>query len=74
MAAHQWAACIRVHYGRSYWQVGNTVEQNGSYKMAMNKAKRELVHQKTRACIANARVKKHEIMLVLTKAWEQSFA
>ena len=34
MAACQWVMCIGVPYGTSYWQVGDTAELNGSYKMA----------------------------------------
>jgi hypothetical protein len=31
---HPWVVCIGVPYGTSYWQVGDSSEQNGSYKMA----------------------------------------
>jgi hypothetical protein len=51
--AHEWVVCIGVPYGTSYWQVGDSAEQNGSYKMALTKSKRELVLKKQRSCINN---------------------
>jgi hypothetical protein len=43
---HNWNVCIGVPYGTSYWQVGDSTEQNGCYKMAITKAKRELLTKK----------------------------
>ncbi|KAI2495838.1 hypothetical protein MHU86_18670 [Fragilaria crotonensis] len=41
-----WKACIGVPYGTSYWQVGDSTEQNGCFKMALTKHKRDLLAQK----------------------------
>jgi len=35
--------CIGVPYGTSYWQVGDSPEQNGCYKMALTSEKAALV-------------------------------
>jgi hypothetical protein len=43
---HKWKVCIGVPYGTSYWQVGDSAEQNGCFKMALTKAKRNLVEKK----------------------------
>ena len=43
--SHQWVVCIGVPYGTSYWQVGDSKEQNGSFNIAMTKAKYKLVEQ-----------------------------
>ena len=48
---HKWVVCLGVPYGTSYWQVGNSAEQNGSYKMAITKAKRMLVNKKVKNCL-----------------------
>jgi hypothetical protein len=32
--AHKWTVCIGVPYGTSYWQVGDSSEQNGSFKVS----------------------------------------
>lgn len=71
--SNSWVVCIGVPYGTSYWQVGDSSEQNGSYKIAMTKSKQELVLKKQRMCWSNARVETYE-MLVLNAAWEKSFA
>jgi hypothetical protein len=72
--AHQWIVCIGVPYGTSYWQVGDSSEQNGSYKMALTKCKKELVLKKQRACMKNARIETYEIVIVVNAAWNKSFA
>ena len=36
---HFWTVCIGVPYGTALWQVGDSKEQNWSYKIAMTKAK-----------------------------------
>ena len=35
----KWECCIGLPYGTSYWQVGDSTEQNGCFKMALTKAK-----------------------------------
>ena len=45
---YTWNVCIGVPYGTSYWQVGDSTEQNRCYhKMAITKAKQELLTKKT---------------------------
>jgi hypothetical protein len=41
---HNWIVCIGVPYGTSYWQVADSLEQNGSYKMALATAKKNIVN------------------------------
>jgi hypothetical protein len=71
---HPWVVCIGVPYGTSYWQVGDSSEQNGSYKMAISRAKKELVLKKQRQCFSSAKVETYEIINVVNAAWEKSFA
>ena len=40
---HLWFACIGVPYGTSLWQVGDSKQQNGSYKMALSRIKKEII-------------------------------
>jgi hypothetical protein len=72
--AHQWVVCIGVPYGTSYWQVGDSAEQNGCYKMALTSEKAELVIKKQRHSIPNARIETYEIVIVVNAAWQKSFA
>ena len=70
---HRWIVCIGVPYGTSYWQVGDSSEQNGSYKMALTKSKRELVMKKQRSCFKNPRIETYEIVMIVNEAWQKSF-
>ena len=36
----KWAVCIGVPYGTAFWQVGDSSEQNGMYKMRLTEEKR----------------------------------
>jgi hypothetical protein len=42
----KWNVCIGVPYGTSYWQVGDSNEQNGCFKMALTRHKRKLLNKK----------------------------
>jgi hypothetical protein len=42
----KWHCCIGLPYGTSYWQVGDSSEQNGCFKMALTKEKQALVTKK----------------------------
>jgi hypothetical protein len=42
----KWNVKIGFPYGTSYWQVGDSAEQNGCFKMALAKAKQALVTKK----------------------------
>lgn len=37
---HRWTVCIGVPYGTTIWQVADSKEQNGSYKIALTHAKK----------------------------------
>jgi len=69
---HNWSVCIGVPYGTLYWQVGDSTEQNGCYKMAITKAKRELLTKK-----ADHRqefsLNKVDIVGIVSTAWDESF-
>jgi hypothetical protein len=71
---HNWVVCIGVPYGTSYWQVGDSSEQNGSYKIAMTREKRQLVMKKQRMGFQYARMETYEIVSVVNAAWNSSFA
>jgi hypothetical protein len=71
---HPWHVCLGLPYGTSFWQVGDSLEQNRAFKMNLTKAKRELVHKKWRCGMSkDARVEKHDIMLIILQAWDKSF-
>ena len=71
---HEWVVCIGVPYGTSYWQVGDSSEQNGSYKMALTKCKKELVMKKQRHCFKNPQIETYKIVMIVNETWKKSFA
>ena len=73
-AATKWNICIWVPYCTSFWQVGDSPEQNGSFKLALTKCKRDLLTQKERRHAAFAVEKDGIVDLAWSKAWDESFA
>ncbi|KAI2506247.1 hypothetical protein MHU86_8182 [Fragilaria crotonensis] len=69
----KWNACIGVPYGTSYWQVGDSTEQNGCFKMALTKHKRNLLRRKEE-CRSEFAIEKIDIVYLVHQAWLQSFA
>ncbi len=47
-ARHKWTVCIGVPYGINVWQVGNSAEQNGAFKIAGKKKKEFVLQEKLR--------------------------
>lgn len=68
-----WKACIGVPYGTSYWQVGDSTEQNGCLKMALTKHKRDLLAQKA-SVGAEFAIEKEDVIHLVHRAWNDSFA
>jgi len=72
-AATKWHCSIGLPYGTSYWQVGDSSKQNGSFKMALTKAKNDLVTKKNDAGLEFA-INKTDIVGLVRQAWKLSFA
>ena len=70
----KWNACVGVPYGTSFWQVGDSTEQNGCFKMALTRYKRELLAKKELVQAEFAIDKKDVVYLVAQQAWADSFA
>ena len=70
--ATEWCLCIGVPYGTSLWQVGDSSQQNGSYKMATASFKRILLKKKLEQSMS-PHIFPHEIMLIINYAWNKSF-
>ncbi len=71
-AETKWGCCIGLLYRTSYWQVGDSSEQNGCFKMALSRAKQDLVTKKNYAGLEFA-IDKTDIVGLVCKAWEASF-
>ncbi len=48
---HEWKVCIGVPNGTAHWQVGDSAEQNGSWKMATTRDTRKLKVPNFGACL-----------------------
>ena len=72
--AHKWTVCIGVPYGTAIWQVADSKEQNGSYKIALSRAKKELVDSKLAMHMDPATLCATDIVPLVNIAWEKSFA
>jgi hypothetical protein len=71
--SHEWKVCIGVPYGTSYWQVGDSMEQNGCFKMALAKVKRDIDDKKENSGLVGT-IEKTDIVGLVGCAWNQSFA
>ena len=68
-----WIACIGVPYSTALWQVGDSKEQNGSFNMAMTKAKQRLLEDKDTLGLQNDGIVDTDLMPLINEAWEKSF-
>ena len=70
---HQWNVSIGVPYGTAFWQVADSTEQNGIFKMLLTQLKKELF----RSRISNLQQRLHlirtDILPLVTKCWPMAF-
>jgi len=69
---HKWTVCIGVPYGTNLWQVGDSSQQNGAFKIALKKAKQYVIEQKTKLQYP-CKIEKHNIVGLDHRAWNESF-
>lgn len=68
-----WVCCIGVPYGTALWQVGDSKQQNGSFNIAISRAKQDLVQKKESLGLPPSLVDT-DMMPLINMAWQQSFA
>ena len=71
---HKWCICVGVPYGTSYWQVGDSPEQNGSFKICLTELKDLLMKKQMRYHISDMQIQLTDIIPLVIKAWKKSFA
>lgn len=69
---HKWNFALGVPYLTHLWQVGDSSEQNGSFKIAFSKAKDEMMAFKMRMGWA-PKLEATDIIPLVNKAWAKSF-
>jgi hypothetical protein len=70
---HKWTVSIGVPYRTSFWLVGDSAEQNGSFKIQLKKAKEAVLEQKAKLHLPY-KVEKEDIIGIIHRAWKNSFA
>ena len=70
---HKWNVCLGVPYGTALWQVADSAQQNGKFKMLLNRAKRELFIQRMDSCQQDMHLVRTDIVPLVRKSWEGSF-
>ena len=71
--AHLWKFCIGLPNGTHKWQVGDSKEQNGSYKVEFAREKAKLVLWKTRNGM-KSEIEKSDAIPLFNICWHKSFA
>ena len=69
--AHEWSVCIGVPYGTHLWQVADSNECNGAFKMRFVKGKREYLHN---VKDGEQILSPTDICPLVRHAWKGSFA
>jgi hypothetical protein len=72
-AETKWSVNIGLPYGTSYWQVGDSTEQNGCFKMALARCKQALVTKKN-DCALPFEINRSDIVKLVKDSWNLSFA
>jgi hypothetical protein len=70
---HPWSVCIGVPYGTSLWQVGDSTEQNGNFKVRLNQ-KKEMVLGRRLETMMSVELVSTDIIPLVNYAWDLSFA
>jgi hypothetical protein len=69
---HVWKVCLGVPYATSYWQVGDSREQNGTFKVCWYREKRTFISWKSDRALP-LRIQPHDIMPLLNRYFTHSF-
>jgi hypothetical protein len=69
---HPWVCCIGVPYGTHIWQVADSPQLNGAFKIELTKAKRRLFEIKVGLKKSNFEMS--DIIPLVRTAWKGSFA
>ena len=71
---HPWKVCIGVPYGTALWQVGDSSQQNGRYKMRTSEKKKMIMHSRVSQFISELEILPSDIIVIINHAWKNSFA
>ena len=70
---HKWNVCIGVPYGTSLWQVGDSCQQNGKFKILLAKKKREIFEERMKKFCQRYHLLCTDIMIIVRDTWPYAF-
>ena len=71
---HQWNVCIGVPYGTAVWQVADSSQQNGKFKMLLNENKKKLFNERLQIFQQKLHLMRTDILPLVNSSWPQAFA
>ena len=71
---HRWKVSIGVPYGTSLWQVGDSPQQNGRYKVGLSEAKKMFIEKRIQNFCSEMELLSTDIIPMINFAWSLSFA
>ena len=69
----KWQVCLGVPYGTALWQVADSSEQNGVFKMELAKAKKNLYDNRIDGLQGDLHIIKTDIIPLVNEAWPLAF-
>lgn len=71
--SHRWNVCLGVPYGTALWQVADSSQQNGHFKMLLNMAKRKLFRKRMDSCLQDMHLVKTDIVPLVRECFMTAF-
>jgi len=71
---HKWVVCIGCPNGTSLWQVGDSSEQNGCYKIYCAEHKRKITKKRIEMGLYRLNLLRTDVIPIVNAAWKKSFA
>ena len=69
----KWNVCIGVPYGTALWQVGDSNQQNGRFKMLLTAKKKEMYQQRLNRFQQNMHLMRTDIVPLVNATWHKAF-
>lgn len=70
----KYCVSIAVPYGTSFWQVGDSKEQNGCFKIATYRVKEDIMQERDNLMMETVGILPSDIMIIVKRSWDKSFA
>ena len=71
--SHRWNVCLGVPYGTALWQVADSSQQHGLFKMLLNMAKRKLFRKRMDSCLQDMHLVKTDIVPLVRECFMTAF-